>query len=40
MKMFEFPLNFHWVSSYGPNEQYSSIGSDKRRQTIIWTNDG
>ena len=34
-----------WISIYGSNEQYCSIGSDDslaptRRQAIIWTSDG
>ena len=43
MKMFDFPLKFHWILFY--SWQYVSIGSDnvlapKRQQVIIWTNDG
>ena len=45
MKIYEFRLRFHWVCSWGSNQQYSNIGSDNglaptRRQAIVWTNDG
>ena len=44
MKMFEFPLIFHWSLSPRLQLTISSIGSDNglaptRRQAIIWTND-
>ena len=45
MKIYEFPLKFHWSLFEGPNQHYSSIGSDNglvpiMRQDIIRTNDG
>ena len=43
-KYIDFDWNVNEVYSQGPNEQYSSIGSDNglastKRQAIMWTND-